>query len=166
MGSIRKLSVIMVLLLVFSIGFVIIYGVTPKRSEHYTAKLITILNEQEDVTVHDIFSFKFEQAYVFNDCYISGEGFAKKYNLDISINEVKSGVSENIQRIVFVDESGNFVYEFKCDSSEVILSEKGIVIYPETTIERESSIQEKTLTISFRDKKTCLQGQTVLCVDQ
>ena len=49
MGSIRKLIVIMVLLLVFSIGFVIIYGVTPKRSEHYTAKLITILNEQEDV---------------------------------------------------------------------------------------------------------------------
>lgn len=136
--------------LLFSIVLVIIYSITLKKEEDYRAKLISVLNEQEETTVQDVFSFKFERAYVFNDCYISGEGFAKRYNLDISINEVKSGVSENVQRIVFVDELGAFVYEFKCDNSEVILLEKGMVIYPETIIERKSSIQEKTLIINFQ----------------
>ena len=150
MGSKRKMIVVIVLMLLFSTGFVIIFGIKQSRGVNYSAKFITVLNEQENVTVQDVFLFEFERAYVFNDCYISGEGFARRYNLDISINEVKSGASENIQRIVFVDELGNFVYEFKCDNSEVILLEKGIVIYPETTIERKTSIQEKPLTISFQ----------------
>ena len=150
MGFKCKMSVGIVSVLLFSIVIVIIYSITLKKEEDYSAKLISVLNEQEETTVQDVFSFKFERAYVFNDCYISGEGFAKKYNLDISINEVKSGVSENIQRIVFVDESGDFVYEFMCDNSEVILLEKGMIIYPEAIIERKSSIQEKTLIISFQ----------------
>ena len=150
MGSKRKMIVVIVLILLFSIGFVIIFGIKQSRVVNYSAKFTTVLNEQENVTVQDVFSFEFERAYVFNDCYISGEGFAKRYNLDISINEVKSGASENIQRIVFVDELGNFVYELKCDNSEVILLEKGMVIYPETIIERKSSIQEKTLIINFQ----------------
>lgn len=150
MGSKCKMIVVIVLMLLFSVGFVIIFGIKQSRGVNYSAKFITVLNEQENVTVQDVFSFEFERAYVFNDCYISGEGFARRYNLDISINEVKSGASENIQRIVFVDELGNFVYEFNCDKSEVILLEKGIVIYPETTIERKTSIQEKPLTISFQ----------------
>lgn len=150
MGSKCKMIVVIVLMLLFSVGFVIIFGIKQSRGVNYSAKFITVLNEQDNVTVQDVFSFEFERAYVFNDCYISGEGFARRYNLDISINEVKSGASENIQRIVFVDELGNFVYEFNCDKSEVILLEKGIVIYPETIIERKTSIQEKPLTISFQ----------------
>lgn len=150
MGSKCKLIIGIVSVLLFSIVLVIIYSITLKKEEDYGAKFISVLNEQEEATVQDVFSFEFERAYVFNDCYISGEGFAKRYNLDISINEVKSGVSENVQRIVFVDELGAFVYEFKCDNSEVILLEKGMIIYPETTIKRESSIQEKTLIISFQ----------------
>ena len=127
-----------------------IYITTSKKDEDYSAKLSFVLNKQENITVQDIFSFKFERAYILNDCYISGEGFTKRYSLDISINEVKSGVSENIQRIVFVDELGAFVYEFKCDKSEVLLPEEGIIIYPETTIVRESSVQDKPLIISFQ----------------
>lgn len=150
MGFKCKLIIGIVSVFLFFITLVIIYSITLKKEKDYSIKLISILNEQEEATVKDVFSFKFERAYVFDDCYISGEGFAKRYNLDISINEVKSGVSENIQRIVFVDELGDFVYEFKCDNSEVILLEKGIVIYPETTIERKTSIQEKPLTISFQ----------------
>ena len=153
MGSKCKMIVGIVSVLLFSIVLVIIYSTTLKKKEDYGAKLISVLNEQEEATVQDVFSFKFERAYVFNDCYISGEGFAKRYNLNISINEVKSGVSENIQRIVFVDESGAFVYEFKCDNSEVIFPEKGIIIYPETIIERKSSVQEKTLIISFQSSQ-------------
>ena len=132
------------------IAGVIIYNIVLKKEEDYSVKLISLLNEQKELTVRDVFSFEFERAYVFDDCYISGEGFAKKYNLNISIEEVKAGASENIQRIVFVDESGDFVYEFKCDSNEMIILEKGKIIYPETIIERESSIQEKPIIISFQ----------------
>ena len=149
MGFKRKLIIGIVSVLLSSIVIVIIYSITLKKQEDYSAKLMSVLNEQEEATVKDVFLFKFERAYIFNDCYVSGEGFAKRYNLDISINEVKSGVSENVQRIVFVDELGAFVYEFQCDNSEVILLEKGMIIYPETIIERKSSIQEKTLIISF-----------------
>ena len=63
---------------------------------------------------------------------------------------MQSGVNEDVQRIVFVDELGDFIYEFKCDNSEVIILEEGIVIYPETVIERTSSTQEEILSISFR----------------
>ena len=150
MGFKHKVIVGIVLVLLLSIVLVVIYSITLKKEEDYSDKLISVLDEQEKTTVQDVFSFKFERAYVFTDCYISGEGFAKRYNLDISINEVQSGASENIQRIVFVDELGTFIYEFKCDNSEVILQEKGMVIYPETTIERKSSIQEKPLIISFQ----------------
>lgn len=153
MGSKCKIIVGIVSVLLFFIVLVIMYSTILKKKENYSAKLISVLNEQEEATVQDVFSFKFERAYVFNDCYISGEGFAKKYNLNISINEVKSGVSENIQRIVFVDKSGAFVYEFKCDNSEVIFSEKGMIIYPKTIIERKSSVQEKTLIISFQSSQ-------------
>lgn len=150
MGFKHKLIIGILSLLLFSIVLVMIYNITLNKEENYNAKLISVLSEQEDTTVQDVFSFKFERAYVFNDCYISGEGFAKRYNLDISINQVESGVSENIQRVVFVDEFGDFVYEFMCDNNEVILSEKGMVIYPETIIERMSHIQEKPLIVSFQ----------------
>lgn len=161
MGPKCKLIVRIVLALLFSIILLItIYNATSKKQEDYTSKLISVLNKQGMSTVQDIFSFKFERAYVFNDCYISGEGFAKRYNLNISINEVESGVSENIQRIVFVDESGDFVYEFKCDSNEVVLQEKGILIYPETAIARESSAQEKILIINFQSSEHYDQSVT------
>lgn len=150
MGCKHKVILSIFSVLLLFIIFVIIYSIAQKKEEDYRTKLISVLNEKEETTVQDIFPFKFERAYVFNDCYISGEGFAQRYNLDISISEVKSGVSENVQRIVFVDEFGAFVYEFKCDSGEVILPEKGMVIYPETAIKRMSSVQEKPLIITFQ----------------
>ena len=123
------------------------------NAEDYNAKLTTIMNDEQQTAVQDVFSFDFEKAYIFDDPYISGEGFAEKYNLDISINQVKSGASENIQRIVFVDKSGAFVYEFKCVASEVFIQEKGLVIYPETVIEKTSSSKEKLLTIAFKSSE-------------
>ena len=150
MGSKRKITVIIVLML-FLLG--LFGGLALIKERDYQAKLISALNKQEDITVQDVFSFKFDRAYIFNDCYLSGEGFAKKYNLDISISEVNSGTSENLQRVVFVDESGSFVYEFRCISSEILLLEKGIVIYPGTKIKQESLMQEKPLIISFESSE-------------
>ena len=102
------------------------------------------------VNIKNIFSFEFDRAYIFDDCYISGEGFAKRYHLDISIDQVKNGVSENVQRIVFVNQSGDFVYEFRCDIGEVILQEQGMIIYPDTKIEIKSNTKEKPVIICFQ----------------
>lgn len=121
-----------------------------QEKEDYTAKLVSVMSGKEEVSVQDIFSFKFDRAYVFNfeDGYLDGDGFAKKYNLNISISQVEAGETDNIQRIVFVDEAGNFVSLFECTTDEVFIENKGVVIDPETVINRGSS-QEKTLGITF-----------------
>lgn len=150
MGFKRKLIIGIVSAFLLVIVVTMICIITQKKDADYTTKLISVLNKQEETTAQDVFLFDFERAYVFNDCYISGEGFAEKYDLDISINQVKAGVSENIQRIVFVDKTGAFVYEFKCDNNEVAFPKQGIIIYPKTVIERMSSIPGKPLTISFQ----------------
>jgi hypothetical protein len=66
---------------------------------------------------------------------------------------VKSGEADYVQRIVFVDESGDFVYEFKCLTDEILLSEKGLIIYPETMMERASDVHEKPLNIKFKSSE-------------
>ena len=142
------LIALVAILLLVGIVFLIVLGVT--REKDYTAHLIAEMEDEQMVTAKNVFSFKFHKAYVFDDPYISGEDFAKKHGLNISISQVKSGTSENIQRIVFVDDLGHFVYEFKCDSGEVLIAEKGIVIYPETVIERLSPEGEKSLKITFK----------------
>ena len=138
-----------VLATILSMIFVIIF-ITTFQQEDYNSKLISVLNEKETPMVQNIFSFEFDRAYIFDDCYISGEGFAKRYHLDISIDQVKNGVSENVQRIVFVNQSGDFVYEFRCDIGEVILQEQGMIIYPDTKIEIKSNTKEKPVIICFQ----------------
>ena len=149
MGSKRKVIFCIVLIVILVIISIII-SATVCQHEDYNLKLISILNENETTTVQDIFSFEFDRAYVLPDCYLSGEGFAERYHLDISIEEVKSGVSENIQRIVFVDQFGDFVYEFQCKTEEMVFSDIGIIIYPDTKIELKYSMQEKPLVIYFQ----------------
>jgi len=121
-----------------------------QSNEDYTAKLISVMNEQEETTVKDIFSFEFDRAYIFHqaDCYFDGETFAKTYSLDISIDRVDEGLADYRQRIVFVNKSGDFVHLFECNMDEVYIKNKGVVIYPETVIKRKSS-QEKPLEITF-----------------
>ena len=149
MGPKYKVIVTVVLVVLLLSSLVLIHIVSQPKNADYCNKLISILHAQGKTTAQDVFSFEFERAFVFDDCYISGDGFAKRYNLDISIEPVESGVSENIQRIVFVNDEGSFVYEFKCDSNEMLVLEKGIIIYPETVIERVSPVQQEPLIIHF-----------------
>ena len=121
-----------------------------KNNEDYTAKLISVMNEQEEITVKDIFCFEFDRAYIFHseDCYLDGKIFAKTYNLDISIEQVENGMADYRQRIVFVNKSGDFVYLFECNMDKVYIENKGVVIYPETIIKRNFS-EAKLLEIGF-----------------
>lgn len=125
-----------------------------QEKEAYTEKLISALKEQEETTVKDIFSFEFDRAYVFNyeDGYRDGDSFAKEYNLNISISQVEAGGTDTIQRIVFVDKSGEFVYLFKCNIGQIYIESDGVVIYPETVIERKT-LQEDRLRITFKSSE-------------
>ncbi len=119
------------------------------RNYDYSERIIGLLEEKSYTTVADVFDFAFERAYVFNDCYISGDGFSERYGLELSISEVGTGVSESIQRVVFVDAEGNFVYEYCCDNNELVITEEGVVIYPDTIITRSISAQERPIQIHF-----------------
>ena len=149
MGFKQKIIASIVLIVLLIGAF--LYALQP--NEDYSNKIMSILSKQEKTMVQDIFSFEFDRAYIFNDCYISGNGLNQRYDVGLSIAQVETGVSENIQRIVFVNESGSFVYEFQCDSNEILLLEKGIVIYPETVIERESLDSENPFILKFNSSE-------------
>ncbi len=142
------LIIIVAALLLVGLASLIIYGVT--KTPNYNKRLVSEMEDAELITLKTVFSFDFHKAYVIDDPYISGEDFAKTHGLNISISQVKAGTSENIQRIVFVDSLGNFVYEFKCNKSDIIIAENGIVIYPETVIERTSQKGVTPLKITFK----------------
>lgn len=142
------LIIIIAVLLLVGVASLIIYNAT--KAPDYNKRLISEMEDAEMITLKTVFSFDFHKAYVIDDPYISGEDFAKQHGLNISISQVKSGTSENIQRIVFVDDLGHFVYEFKCDSGEVLIAEKGMVIYPETVIERLSPEGDEPIKITFK----------------
>ena len=143
----RDVIICVAVVLVLSLIIGIIYAIKQSK-EDYTEKIISVLSEKNETTVQEIFSFEFAKAYVFNDLYISGDGLAGKYNLNISISEVEAGVSENIQRVVFVDNDGNFVYEFQCNARDVILPHKALILYPDTVIKKEGT-QEKAILVNF-----------------
>lgn len=124
-----------IVILIGSISVVFINRKT-RNEINYSAVLIEKLNLQQQIVVKDIFDFEFDRAYVFKDCYLSGEGFSKAYNLNISINQVPAGSQEYIGRIVFVDDLGNFIFEYQYDKNELIAITEGVIIYPNTTIKK------------------------------
>ena len=149
MGSKCRLIMIIGILLLIALFFILFNGSLRPKNVDYVEELFSVFEEQETTTVDSVFPFDFECAYIFNDCYISGEGLAERYNLNISISQVEKGTSENIQRIVFVDKNGSFVYEFKCDSNKIVILGKGMIIYPETIIKKKSSASNTPLTLQF-----------------
>jgi len=126
---------------------------TPKTSTHYEEILREELSSGDEITVGEVFDFEFDRAYVFLPelCYASGAALCEEYGLDLSIDQVKNGHADSVGRIVFVNESGEYVYLFKYNqwsSLIVAQSEKGQIIYPETVIKLIST-ENETLFIDF-----------------
>lgn len=126
-----------------------------KTAKSYENKLISVTTEQDSFSVREVFDFNFDRAYVIQESYIDGEAFAKKYGLDIDIKEVPENYHEVNRRIVFVDEIGQFVYEFRfVDGENMTIFNEGIVIYPDTKVKvLDSSSQGKDyIVIEFEVK--------------
>lgn len=129
-----------------------------KTSDRFTDLLVTKLHTEDKIQLSSIFDFSFDRAYVFSDCYLSGEGLNKRYDLGLSINEVESGVSENIQRIVFVDEFGEYVFLYECPKDKINFKSLGQVLYPETIISRNEIDISGRIVISFNSDDYYLFG--------
>ena len=118
----------------------------------YEDSLVEALKESDTITVEEVFDFEFSRAFLIEDTYLSGDSFAKKYGLDISVEEMMENNHENCRRIVFVDDTGEFVYEFRFLYGEPLSTEiVGLTIYPETIIKRVDSFseQENSIGIEF-----------------
>ena len=148
MGSKCKIIIFSLLISLF-----ILFLPCCRKTDNYSDKIISVFQKYDVAKTKDIFTFDFHHAYYFDDPYMSGEGFADRYDLDISIDQVESGVSENIGRIVFVNNEGEYIYEFKFDKNKLTILDEGCIIYPDTAIERISSLQEKELIIYFHSSE-------------
>ncbi len=138
-----------ILALVIAVFFLFALTSCGQSSSDYKSKLIVDISNKGTTTVGEIFDFEFDRAYIFDylDGYLDGAWFVEKYDLDISIDKVEAGKADYIQRIVFVDKEGDFVYLFECIMTDVLFAETGVIIYPETIIERVPS--QEILTIHF-----------------
>jgi hypothetical protein len=90
--------------------------------------------KNKTVQVSEIFQFEFDRAYVIReeDYQLDGAQFSKFYHLDLSIDPVRKSDLKGINRIVFVDEKGNLLYEFR--SHRVVPKNTGMIIYPATRL--------------------------------
>lgn len=104
-----------------------------------------MLNQNGQVKTSDVFDFDFSRAYVLKGSYLNGESVNKEYNLGVSIEEVDACDTDYVRRIVFVDENGEFVYEFRYTMGELIPCEEGKVIYPDTILEKDDSTSSDIL---------------------
>lgn len=121
---------------------------TLERKEKYTQNFLSIA-DGKSTEVSNIFDFEFDRAFVFHDCYLTGDGFSSLYDDSVSIEEVGDGSSEQFMRIVFVDENGEFVYEFGYDTTEIDFYELGLVIYPDTKVERCEPLDDWGVSFKF-----------------
>lgn len=130
-------SVIIIINLVLGV-FLFVDWIGDMVEVNYTDKMLTMLSEKSEFKASELFEFEFDRAYTMlpDECYFSGEGFAQKYDLDVSISEVKSGGDESDRRIIFVDEEGDLVYCFWFKSYDLEADEYGMIIYPDTVIKR------------------------------
>lgn len=153
MGSKRKIVVGGIMVLFLIITYIVIRSVRISPHPNYAKELLLAFQRKETASVSEIFSFEFDRAYIFDDCYISGSGLADRYNLKISIQQVEPGVSESIQRIVFVDAQGNYLYLFQCDRNSLEIKENGVIIYPDTLIRKDASAQKEATVLLFESNE-------------
>ena len=145
------LTIAIIYIILVSNGLIDTYD--NKRAEQYIEKMKTALEEKQEVEIREIFEFDFDRAYVFKDTYVDGKGFSSFYNLDISIDQVDKTYSEEVRRIVFVDEKGDFVYEFRYRMGKLYIKEEGMIIYPYTKFKKWESSIEGSQGIEFIDVK-------------
>ena len=104
-------------------------------SKEYCQKLYNNLSKATEVTLGEVFDFPFDRVYFINENYMDGPMFSERYGLNLNIPQVEESSREDVRRAVFVNQDGDFVYEFDYEYADKLLPlREGIVAYPETKL--------------------------------
>lgn len=121
------------------------------RSQKYIKKIHN-QSLNQPFLVSSVFDFEFDRAYLIKDAYLDGDGICQEYGLDLSISDVQSKEQEYIQRIIFVNEKGQLLYEFRYDVADMYIEQNNLIFYPDTKMERYASgYYNKFCEIKFLD---------------
>jgi hypothetical protein len=96
------------------------------------------LQQNQPFTLGDIFDFKFARAYVIPEPLIGGSRIKTLYGLDIGIDNENVGlpIADHIRRIILTDEKGRFLYNFQYSEWDFITTQKALLAYPDTLIQK------------------------------
>lgn len=145
----RKCKVISVIIGFGVLMCVIVYSRV--CSKNYVKILKNSIVNKSNMTVQDVFDFEFDRGYVFSESYLDGNGLVKEYGLDISIEEVGAKSSDYIRRIIFVNEIGEYVYEFSYEVDEILFLTNEIIVYPYTEIINKGFKENGVLYLDFQN---------------
>ena len=132
MGFKFRLNIVLLLAIALLLG-----GCKAKlpSSKDYCQKLYNSLTETAEITLGDVFDFAFDRVYFINENYMDGPMFSERYGLNLNIPQVEESSREDVRRAVFVNQDGDFVYEFDYEYADKLLPlREGIVAYPETKL--------------------------------
>lgn len=98
------------------------------KADRYTQVIQNSLQKGESISLGEVFTFDFATAYVVEDSYISGIQMNEKHGFQLDINSIKSVETDAIRRIVFFDDQGKLVYEYRYMVDKLFALQEGFMI--------------------------------------
>jgi len=136
---IKIVTVSLILAGIITAGVMFIMSLDPdfyngSKANRYKNNMIKALEKTGEIELGEIFTFDFDRAYVMSEPYFGGKSLSNAVGVNITDKQVRPGSDESRGRIVFVDEKGDLVYEFRYDNFKFGIKEKSLIIYPDTKI--------------------------------
>ncbi len=102
------------------------------KAKKYEKRIVKALEKADEIELQEVFTFSFDRAYVVYEPYFDGERLSKQANIHVTNDQMTALGNELIRRVIFVDEDGYFLYEFRYNTLEFDIKDKGIIVYPES----------------------------------
>ena len=106
-----------------------------RSNNYYNDKLLSVIEDEKEVSLSEIFDFEFDSAYLSVPLY---ESYAEKdYFLELLDAQTKLRIdsldSEGFARILFIKEN-TIIYDFQYETLDYVFSQTGILINDDTQI--------------------------------
>ena len=138
----KNLCVLIALVVIaFAVGVLwicILFKVTSQAPQHYPSpeeyynKMLSLQEISDKVKVSDVFEFDFDEAYVCADPYGDEAYYLDLLNVDTNVPIFRWETGGHY-RIFFIKDR-NIIYDFVYETTKVDMLEKGMMIYPNTTM--------------------------------
>lgn len=106
-----------------------------RSNNYYNDKLLSVIEDEKEVSLSEIFDFEFDSAYLSVPLY---ESYAEKdYFLELLDAQTKLRIdsldSEGFARILFIKDK-TIIYDFQYETLDYVFSQTGILINDDTQI--------------------------------